>query len=77
MTGKEIPRPLSELLAKLHACHAELVPNPFREPPEAVVAQGMLEVEKYFRDLFEDGFIAERRNVKAVIVGRAGAGKTR
>lgn len=76
-TGKGLPPPLSELLEWLAERHSILVPNPFHEPPEAVVARGVDAVKEYFLDMFEDGFVAERRNVKAVIVGRAGAGKTR
>lgn len=31
----------------------------------------------YFEDLFQGGHITERRDVKVVIIGEAGAGKTR
>lgn len=53
------------------------VPNPFREPPEAVVERGIDAVKQYFTALFAEGFTVERRDVKVVIVGREGTGKTR
>lgn len=54
-----------------------LLPNDFVEPPEALVATGIHAVRKYYTDLFAEGSRAEHRDVKAVIVGMAGAGKTR
>lgn len=54
-----------------------MVPNPFQEPPEAVAQGGVGTVKDYFTDLFAEGFIAERRDVKVVIVGKEGTGKTR
>lgn len=54
-----------------------LYPNPFERPPEAVVRWGIGAVKKYFSDFFRDDYIAERRDIKAVIVGEAGSGKTR
>lgn len=55
------------------------MPNRFSQPPEAIVYRGMSVVKEYFEDLLrEEGkYIAERRDVKAVIIGEAGAGKTR
>lgn len=54
-----------------------LLPNPFREPPEVVVRDGIESVKSYFTTLFAEGCTLERRDVKAVIVGKEGSGKTR
>lgn len=76
--GKGLPKPLSELLAwLLEVEDVFLAPNPSYEPPEAIVEQGVAAITNYFQDLFADGFRVERRDVKAVIVGQEGAGKTR
>lgn len=53
-----------------------LLPNPFQQPPEAIVERGMDEVKTYFENLLQDEYV-ERREIKVVIVGEAGAGKTR
>lgn len=55
----------------------KLVPNPFRDPPEAVAKGGIESIERYYKNIFAQGFIIERRHVKVVIIGKAGAGKTR
>lgn len=54
-----------------------LLPNPFREPPEAIVCRGGRAVRDYFEVLLQEEHITERRDVKVVIIGEAGAGKTR
>lgn len=55
-----------------------LLPNSaFREPPEAVASQGMAAVRDYFHEVFKERHISERRDLKAVIIGESGAGKTR
>lgn len=51
--------------------------NPWREPPEAVVQQGLPAVRGYFVDLFAEGSTVHRTNVKVIIVGQEGVGKTR
>lgn len=78
-SGGVLPQQLAELIAWLKELEGMswLVPNPFHEPPEAVVKAGMENIEMYFEDLFAEGLIAERRGMKAVIVGQGGAGKTR
>lgn len=55
----------------------KLVPNPFRDPPEAVAKGGIESIEQYYKNIFAEGFVIERRDVKVVIIGKAGAGKTR
>lgn len=55
----------------------KLLPNPFERPPEAIVRWGIGAVKKYFSDIFRDDYNAERRDIKAGIVGEAGSGKTR
>lgn len=78
-SGRVLPQQLAELIAWLKDLEGMswLVPNPFHEPPEAVVQAGMEDIEMYFEDLFAEGLAAERRGMKAVIVGQEGAGKTR
>lgn len=76
-----IPTRLVDLLGLLARVerrgNLSLLPNPFCEPPEAVVKQGMQFVKEYFTTLFTEGCTLERKDVKVVIVGKAGAGKTR
>lgn len=55
----------------------ELLPNPFNNPPEAVVAKGMNAVKAFFEDVAIEKTVFQRRAVKAVIIGAAGSGKTR
>lgn len=55
----------------------QLVPNPFREPPEAVVEKGVKAVESYLRGRLADSITVQHRQLKAVILGQRGAGKTR
>lgn len=55
----------------------QLAPNPFREPPGVVVEKGVKAVESYLRDRLAHGVTVEHRQLKAVIVGQQGAGKTR
>ncbi len=57
--------------------YLSLLPNPFRVPPEAVVREGMGSVKGYFTALFAEGHTMERRDIKVVIAGKAGAGKTK
>lgn len=51
--------------------------NDFLMPPEAVVEKGLEAVRTYFRDLFSERVRIERHDVKALIIGQEGAGKTR
>lgn len=51
--------------------------NPFREPPEAVVYGGIEAIKSYYKDLFDGGPKIQRCDIKVVIIGEAGAGKTR
>lgn len=55
----------------------QLLPNPFSAPPEAIVSRGVGAVREYFEALLQEEHISERRDVKVVIIGEAGAGKTR
>lgn len=77
-SGGALPKRLSLVLDSLERIpRCTLVPNPFREPPEAVVAGGAESIKRYFTDLFADRRTTERCDMKAVIIGQAGAGKTR
>lgn len=72
------PQQMTELIDWLLALPTlKLMPNPFREPPEAVVEGGMEAVRRYFTDLFAEPVTIVRRDVKAVILGKGGSGKTR
>lgn len=51
--------------------------NPWAEPPEAVVKNGMTAVMSYYDDLYSEACIVRRNSVKVVLVGQEGAGKTR
>ena len=86
--GVAVPDGLSRLLEIL--CEAEkgepdkvpnyklcLNPNPWAEPPEAVVEHGMTAVLTYFDDLYSAPCSVRRNSVKVVLVGQEGAGKTR
>lgn len=53
-----------------------LLPNPFSNPPEAVVSKGIESVKGFFEDVLKDE-VSHRRAVKVVIIGAAGSGKTR
>ena len=80
--GGAVPDGLSRLLELLRKMerryHAmELNPNPWAEPPEAVVKSGMTAVLAYFDDLYSAPCSARRNSVKVVLVGQEGAGKTR
>ena len=81
--GGAVPDGLSRLLELLRMVertrnHAlELNPNPWAEPPEAVVKSGMTAVLAYFDDLYSAPCSARRNSVKVVLVGQEGAGKTR
>lgn len=70
-----IPQRLRELLAILKK--TDLGSNPWEEPPEAVVTQGVEAISGYFTDLFSDAITVQQRNIKVVLVGQEGAGKTR
>lgn len=85
-SGELIPGELAELLEWLANLESRrfffgsaltLLPNPFQEPPEAVAQGGVGMMKDYFTNLFEEGFITKRRNLKVVIVGKDGSGKTR
>ena len=79
--GVAVPDGLSRWLEFL--CEAEkdyglfLNRNPWAEPPEAVVKDGMTAVLKYFDDLYSAPCSVRRNSVKVVLVGQEGAGKTR
>lgn len=74
----QLPAGLANLLARLEDIRClRLFRNDFVEPPEALVATGMHAVKTYYMDLFAEGSTVERRDVKVVVVGMAGAGKTR
>ena len=81
--GGAVPDGLSRLLELLRKMertryHAmELNPNPWAEPPEAVVEHGMTAVLTYFDDLYSAPCSVRRNSVKVVLVGQEGAGKTR
>lgn len=80
ISGRAIPQHLVdilELLARVEQHNLYLLPNPFREPPEVVVREGIESVKNYFTNLFAEGCPMERRDVKVVIVGPKGVGKTR
>lgn len=68
---------LGRLLDWLEPFQDHLLPNPFSEPPEAIVSGGKGAVRKYFEALLQEEHVIERRDVKVVIIGEAGAGKTR
>eukprot|EP00752_Nemacystus_decipiens_P012981 g11487.t1 len=84
--GVSVPKQLGELLALLsrlfekrhiRSHHVTISNNPWKEPPEAVVKNGMPAVSRYFVDLFAEGAApVPRRMIKVVLVGQGGAGKT-
>ena len=51
--------------------------NPWTEPPEMVVKEGMKASREYFEAIYADHFSVRRTNLKVVLVGHGGAGKTR
>lgn len=71
-----LPDWLSYFLDWIKPFQSGLLPNPFSQPPEAIVRHGMEAVKEYCKDLRHD-HIAECRDLKVVIIGEAGAGKTR
>ena len=81
--GGAVPDGLSRLLELLRKMEEErnarigLNPNPWAEPPEAVVKSGMTAVLAYFDDLYSAPCSTRRNSVKVVLVGQEGAGKTR
>ena len=80
--GVSVPARLGGLLDWLsrldHRHGAQLGGNPWKEPPEAVVKEGMEAVSVYFADLFKEGVApVSRKMIKVVLVGQEGAGKTR
>lgn len=79
--GDPLPKQLAHLLAFLskleHEKGLKLGNNPWSEPPEAVVNKGVNTVLDYFGDLFAEDTPVRRNMLKVVIVGHAGAGKTR
>lgn len=78
--GASIPKELGVLLtwlSKLDTVNLPLDNNPWVEPPEAVVKKGMRAASAYFANLFAEGATLVRRTINVVIVGEAGAGKTR
>lgn len=68
---------LGWLLKVSHGGTAWADGNPWVEPPEVVMQDGLPAVTKYFGALFAEGSTVQRTNVKVVIVGQDGAGKTR
>ena len=80
-----VPDGLSRLLELLRKMEQKrhlpfsgfLNPNPWAEPPEAVVKSGMTAVLAYFDALYSAPFSVRRNSVKVVLVGQEGAGKTR
>lgn len=79
-SGGPLPGQLKQLLdwlERLPKRHVRLFDgNEFVEPPEAVAKGGFEAIRGYFIDLYAEGFQIDR-HVKAVIVGKEGAGKTR
>lgn len=79
--GVSIPQELGHLLAVFSKLEGigklSIGENPWKEPPEAVVGKGMPAVSGYFADLFAEGVTVRRNMIKVVLVGQAGAGKTR
>lgn len=77
--GCSVPKELNELLAVISKkpFDLKLSDNPWEEPPEAVLNQGMPAVSAYFADLFAEGTTIRRSMIKVLLVGQAGAGKTR
>lgn len=77
-SGGTLPQKLSLLLEWVEKIGPRsLLPNPLREPPEAVVSAGSEDIRKYYGELLAEGHITERRDIKVVIIGSEGAGKTR
>lgn len=56
---------------------ASVLPNPFRVPPEGIVMGGIKATKDYFKALYANAALIERRDIKTVIVGKEGVGKTR
>jgi len=78
-----LPEALSQLLDVLTRLQKDdevdfrLFNNPWTEPPETIVKKGMEASREYFEALYADHFSVRRTNLKVVLVGHGGAGKTR
>ena len=76
-----MPDALSQLLDYLTRLQesngVDLDNNPWTEPPEMVVKEGMKASREYFEAIYADHFSVRRTNLKVVLVGHGGAGKTR
>lgn len=71
------PNQVSRFLDWLEARSVcRLLPNPFDQPPAAIVSGGMWAVKGFFEAILKDE-VPQRRDLKAVIIGAAGSGKTR
>ncbi|CBN78371.1 LRR-GTPase of the ROCO family, putative pseudogene [Ectocarpus siliculosus] len=86
-SGGPMPSQLYRLLEVLEDLHfretwdwslasLELHFNPWAEPPESVVAEGLKSVRGYFEDLYADPCRIKRRSVKVILVRQEGARKT-
>lgn len=72
-----IPKELDEFLKLLEGLGTCILRgNPWVEPPAAVVVKGVPAIRSYFVDLYR-GKRVMSRNLKVVLVGREGTGKTR
>ncbi|CAM9407704.1 unnamed protein product, partial [Ectocarpus sp. 13 AM-2016] len=79
MSGGHIPSELRRLLDTLdraERAYLDLGSNPWAEPPESIVANGMKSVRGYFEDLYAEPCRVQRSSIKIVLVGQEGAGKT-
>lgn len=73
-----MPSQLCQLLDVLDGCRGlDLGDNPWVEPPESIVREGMQNTREYFQDLYAESYRVQRNSVKIILVGQEGAGKTR
>ncbi|CAM9835676.1 unnamed protein product, partial [Ectocarpus sp. 6 AP-2014] len=86
-SGGLMPGQLCRLLEVLQDLHfretwdwslasLELHFDPWAEPPESVVAEGLKSVRGYFEELYADPCRIKRRSVKVILVKQEGAQKT-
>lgn len=78
------PRAIEAVLAAMDRLHSPLVAweqrvgdNPWKLPPAPVVYKGATSLKRFYASWRKQGKLDEVKSIKVVIIGAAGAGKTR